>query len=63
MRGSIGFWDARFMAIALVETGYLDEAQGVLRRIDARDPRLSWLRNDPLLLPRPSVIRRPRRAG
>lgn len=61
--GPLAFWDARLMAAALVETGYVAEAQALLRRVDRRDPRLAWLGNDPLLLPRPQANRRLRRAG
>ena len=37
------------MAAALIETGYVSEAQALLRRIDESDPRIAWLRADPLL--------------
>jgi TolB-like protein len=63
MRGPLSFWDARFMALALAETGYWDDSQAVLRRIDARDPRLGWLRSDPLLQPRVRAAGRTRRRG
>jgi hypothetical protein len=60
-RGNIPFWDARLIATALIETGYSAEAQAIVRRIDSQDPRVRWLRSDPLLKPRPSVNRRSRR--
>jgi TolB-like protein len=63
MRGPLPFWDARFLAAALVETGYAAEARAVLARIDARDPRVGWLRNDPLLQSRPVTSRRARASG
>jgi hypothetical protein len=63
MRGAIGFWDARLMSAALIETGYVAEGRAIVERIDKRDPRLAWLRNDPLLQPRPAPIRRSRRGA
>jgi len=55
-RGPLPFWDARFTAIALTEIGDANGARELLRRVDARDPRLSLLREDPVLQPpRPSV--------
>jgi TolB-like protein len=63
IRGPLAFWDARFIAAALVETGYAAEAQAVLRRIDARDPRIAWLRNDPLVQARAITSRRGRASG
>lgn len=51
IRGPLSFWDARMMAVALTETGYAAEAQALIRRIDATDPRRAWLRADPLLVP------------
>jgi TolB-like protein len=63
IRGPIAFWDARLIAAALVETGYVADAQAVVRRIDSRDPRIAWLRSDPLLQPRPAPLRRSRSAG
>lgn len=63
IRGPLSFWDARLTAAALVETGYAADAQAILGRIDARDPRVAWLRNDPLLQPRPIPSRRSRLSG
>jgi hypothetical protein len=63
IRGPISFWDARFIAAALVETGYAADAQAILRRINGRDPRVAWLRNDPLLQPRAITSRRGRASG
>ena len=57
IRGPLAFWDARFMAAALAETGYSTEAQALLNRVDSRDPRLAWLRQDPLLQPRGAARR------
>jgi len=63
IRGPLAFWDARLTAAALMETGYAAEAQAILRRIDARDPRVAWLRADPLLQPRSITSRRARLSG
>jgi len=63
LRGPVAFWDARFIAAALVETGYVGDAQTVLRRIDPRDPRTGWLRNDPLVQPRAITSRRGHASG
>jgi hypothetical protein len=60
-RGPLAFWDARLMAAALTETGYATEAQGLIQRIDPRDPRLAWLRKDPLLVPPMRATTRRRR--
>lgn len=62
IRGPLSFWDARLTAAALVETGYPAEARAILARIDARDPRVAWLRNDPLLQPPPTPSRRTRQS-
>jgi TolB-like protein len=61
--GPLSFWDARLMAAALTETGYVNEAQALIRRIDARDPRIAWLRSDPLLAPRARPASRRLRRG
>jgi TolB-like protein len=61
IRGPLAFWDARLMAAALTETGYATEAQGLIQRIDPRDPRLAWLRKDPLLVPPMRATTRRRR--
>lgn len=61
--GPLSFWDARLMAVALAEVGYASAAQTLIQRIDRGDPRLAWLRNDPLLVPPARAVRRPRRAG
>lgn len=59
--GPIPFWDARFMAIALAEMKDSAGVQSMLRRIDPRDPRLVWVRRDPLLQPpRPERSRQSR---
>jgi TolB-like protein len=58
--GPLPFWDARFLATALVEMNDWTGAQGVLRRIDPRDPRIAWIRRDPSLQA-PSQDRRTRR--
>jgi len=63
IRGPLSFWDARLTAIALVETGYVADAQAILARINPQDPRVSWLRNDPLLQPRTITSRRGRLSG
>jgi tetratricopeptide (TPR) repeat protein len=63
IRGPLSFWDARLMAAALTEARYPSEAQALLRRIDASDPRVPWLRTDPLLVrASPPALRR-RRGG
>ena len=59
-RGVLPFWDARFAAIALTEIGDVAGASEVLRRVDARDPRLPMLREDPSLQP-PKASSRPTR--
>jgi TolB-like protein len=56
-RGTIPFWDARFIAQALLETGKRVEAIAVLQHIDARDPRLAWLRTDPAFRDVTSALR------
>ena len=61
--GPLAFWDARLMAAALTETGYATEAQALIQRIDTRDPRLAWLRKDPLLVPPTRATPRRRRSG
>ena len=63
IHGPLAYWDARLTAAALMETGYVAEAQAVIRRIDARDPRVAWLRTDPLLQPRSVPTRRARVSG
>jgi hypothetical protein len=59
--GPLPFWDARFLATALVEMKDWNGAQSILRRIDRRDPRLAWIRRDPTLQA-PSEDRRTRRS-
>ena len=61
--GPLAFWDARMMAAALTEVGYATEAQAIIRRIEASDPRVAWLRTDPLLRPAAGAIPRRRRGG
>jgi TolB-like protein len=63
IRGPLAFWDARMMAAALAETGYATEARALIRRIDGSDPRLAWLRTDPLLRLPPGAAPRRRRGG
>lgn len=48
-RGTLAFWDARFLATGLSELGDYTTAQAVLHRIDVRDPRIAWLESDPAL--------------
>ena len=47
--GPLPFWDARFLANALAEMNDWTSVESVIRRIDPRDPRLSWLREDSAL--------------
>jgi TolB-like protein len=61
--GPLALWDARMMAAALTEVGYASEAQVLIRRIDPSDPRLAWLRADPLLRPPGGATPRRRRGG
>ncbi|MEO6526252.1 MAG: tetratricopeptide repeat protein [Gemmatimonadaceae bacterium] len=49
--GTLAFWDARMLAIALAQTGDAAGAQAMIARIDPRDPRLAWLGADPFLQP------------
>jgi hypothetical protein len=48
-RGALPFWDARFVALALAETKDATGVESVLRRIDSRDPRVTWARRDVLI--------------
>ncbi|MEO6526823.1 MAG: hypothetical protein ABIP93_09385 [Gemmatimonadaceae bacterium] len=59
-RGTLPFWDARFIAMALNDRGDWPGAQATLRRIDPKDPRVPWLRADPGLQP-PTAPQRPTR--
>jgi hypothetical protein len=61
--GPIAFWDARFTAMALIETGYVAQARDILERIDPRDRRRGRLRRDPLLQPDAPDGRRQRQTG
>lgn len=56
-RGTIPFWDARFIAQALLETGRRAEAIAILQHINARDPRLAWLQADPAFRDVSSALR------
>ncbi|MEO6528483.1 MAG: hypothetical protein ABIP93_17835 [Gemmatimonadaceae bacterium] len=59
-RGAVPYWDARFVAIALAESGRHADAASLLRRIDAKDPRVPQLRGDPWLRNVVAPMSRPR---
>jgi TolB-like protein len=59
--GPLPFWDARFLATALVELNDWSGVQSILRRIDPRDPRSGLIKRDPSLQA-PSDDRSPRRS-
>jgi TolB-like protein len=60
--GPLPFWDARFLANALAEMNDWASVESVLLRIDPRDPRLAWLREDPALRTPSQARPNPRRS-
>jgi hypothetical protein len=60
--GPLPFWDARFLANALAEMNDWASVESVLRRIDPRDPRLPWLREDSALRAPSQPRQNPRRS-
>ena len=59
--GFLAFWDARMLATALAQAGDAAAAQAIVARIDPQDPRLSWLKSDPVLKAPIPDVRTPRR--